>query len=160
MTTRPHTDDRPAVAAGDDDELWVQVACSCPDPNGPDVVGRPRPGRDQRGRARRDGPHRTRNATVPRPQLSSGHRAATYPPGTFLRCQPTPHAVALVRCEGVVGALAPHRAAGADPLGQAHPQPEVLPLLLLGWKEQLMVAELTGGLGAPRPEIGRHRVRT
>jgi hypothetical protein len=23
-----------------------------------------------------------------------------------------------------------------------------------------MVAELTGGLGAPRPEIGRHRVRT
>src|SRR5512144_186938 len=39
------------------------------------------------------------------------------------------------------------------------PQPEVLPLLLLGWEEQLMVAELTGGLGSPRPEIGRRRGR-
>jgi hypothetical protein len=28
MTTRPHTDERPAVDAGDDDGLWVQVACS------------------------------------------------------------------------------------------------------------------------------------
>src|SRR5512143_920166 len=35
-----------------------------------------------------------------------------------------------------------------------------LPLFLLGREEQLVVAELTGGLGAPRPEIGRHGVGT
>src|SRR5512144_482419 len=80
-----------------------------------------------------------RDATVPLPHLSSGHRAATHLPGTFLRGQPAPHAVAFVPREGVVGALAPHGAAGADALGQAHPQPEVLPLLLLRWEEQLMV---------------------
>src|SRR5512144_3357919 len=159
MTTRPHTDDRPAVDAGDDDELWVQVACSCPDPNGPDVVGRPRPGRDRGGRAVETPPLHAERDGAP-PHLSSGHRAATHLPGTFLRGQPAPHAVAFVRGEGVVGALAPHWAAGADALGQAHPQPEVLPLFLLGWKEQLMVAELTRGLGAPQSEIGRHRVRS
>src|SRR5512144_2309887 len=67
MTTRPHTDDRPAVDAGDDDELWMQVACSWTDPTGPDVVGRPRPGRDRRGRARRDAPiaRGTRRAPPP-----------------------------------------------------------------------------------------------
>src|SRR5512144_3451512 len=160
MTTRPHTDDRPSVDAGDDDELWVQVACRCPDPNGPDVVGRPRPGRDRRGRVRRDAPIARGTRRCPSPTFSSGHRAATYLPGTFLRGQPTPHPVAFVRGEGVVGALAAHGAAGADAFGQAYPQPKVLPLFLLRRKKQLMVAELTRGLGAPRPEIGRHRVRT
>ena len=78
MTTRPHTHDRPAVDAGDDDELWVQVACSCPDPNGPDVVGR-------LGRGETDvvvlvetpPSHAERDGAPPLPHLSSGHRAAT-----------------------------------------------------------------------------------
>jgi hypothetical protein len=44
---------------------------------------------------------------------------------------------------GRVGALASHRAARADALGQALPKPEVLPLFFLEWKEQPMGAELT-----------------
>src|SRR5512144_703735 len=134
MTTRPHTDDRPAVDAGGDDGLWVQVPCSCPRPERPRRGGSSSAGARQTWSCSSRRPHRMRTATVPLPHLSSGHRAATYLPGTFLRGQPTPHPVAFVRGEGVVGALAAHGAAGADAFGQAYPQPEVLPLFLLGRK--------------------------